>query len=47
MHFHIGFFEFLIFGAYLIIWNALFHLINIEARRMKWTTLAGVTGMHA
>ena len=43
----VDFFNFLIVGAFLIVWNALFHLINIEARRMKWTTLAAVTGMHS
>ena len=47
MHFHIGFFEFLQFGLFLVVWNAIFMLINIEARRNKWHVPAAVAGLHA
>jgi hypothetical protein len=47
MHLHIGFLEFLIFGMYLIIWKAVFHMINIECRRNQMTTAAGVSGLLA
>lgn len=44
-HFHIGFFEFLLFGLYLFLWKALILFINIEARRNKWHVPAGVAGL--
>lgn len=47
MHFHIGFFEFLIVGLYILAWNAIFHFVNVEARRMGWKTVAGVSGLHS
>ena len=44
-HFHIGFFEFLLFGLYLILWKAIFLFVNIEARRNKWHVPAAVSGL--
>jgi hypothetical protein len=44
-HFHIGFFEFLVFLMYLLIAKALFLFINIEARRNKWHVPAAVSGL--
>jgi hypothetical protein len=45
MHFHIGFFEFLIFGLFLTLWKAIFLTINIEARRNNWHVPSGVSGL--
>lgn len=47
MHFHIGLFEFLIVGLYFLIWNSIFHLVNVEARRAGWKTVAGISGLHS
>lgn len=47
MHFHIGFFEFLIFALYYFLLKALILFINIEARRNKWHVPAGVSGLLA
>jgi hypothetical protein len=43
----IDFFNFLIVGLFLIVWNALFQVINIEARRNKWHIPAAVAGLHS
>lgn len=45
MHFHIGFFDFLLFGLMLVLWKAVFLFINIEARRNKWHIPSGVSGL--
>lgn len=45
MHFHIGFFEFMIFGLMLIAWKAIFQFINLETRRNKWHVPAAVSGL--
>lgn len=39
--------EFLTWVAFYVIFKAAMHFVNIEARRNKSTTLAGVTGMLA
>lgn len=44
-HFHIGFFEFLVFGLYLFLWKALILFINIETRRSGWKVPAAVAGL--
>ena len=44
---HVGVYNFLVVGLFVIIWNALFMFINIEARRNKWHVPAAVTGMHS
>ncbi|HEV2317334.1 MAG TPA: hypothetical protein VGV89_07155 [Thermoplasmata archaeon] len=44
-HFHIGFFEFLLFGAYLVLWKAVFLWLNLEARRNNWHVPAAVSGL--
>lgn len=43
----VDFFNFLIVGLFLIIWNAVFHLINVEARRNKLTIPAALSGLHS
>ena len=43
----IDFFNFLIVGLFIIVWNALFTLINVEARRNKLHIPAALAGMHA
>ena len=40
-------FNFLIVGLFLIIWNAVFLFVNVEARRNHWQWLAAVTGLHS
>jgi hypothetical protein len=47
MHFHIGFFEFLIFGLYLFIWKAVLIVINLEMRRNKLHVPSGMTGFFS
>lgn len=47
MHLHIGFLEFFVFGLYFIIWKGIWHFVNIEARRKRMTTVAGVSGLFA
>jgi hypothetical protein len=47
MHFHIGFFEFLMWVAYYLIFKALILLINIEARRNSWHVPAAVAGLFS
>jgi hypothetical protein len=44
-HFHIGFFEFLVWLMYYLIAKAIFLLINIESRRGKLHVPAGVSGL--
>jgi len=44
---HVGVYNFLVVGLFLIIWNALFQVINIEARRNKWHVPAAVSGLHS
>ncbi len=40
--------EFLTWVAFLVIWKAIVHFVNIEARRGgRWQTAAGVTGLLA
>lgn len=39
--------EFLTWVAFYVIFKAIMHLVNIEARRAQSKTLAGVTGMLA
>lgn len=39
--------EFVTFLLFYVLAKALFHFVNIEARRAKMTTLAGVTGLLA
>jgi hypothetical protein len=39
--------EFLTWIAFYIIFKALMHFINIEARRNQWTSVAGVAGLLA
>jgi hypothetical protein len=47
MHFHIGFFEFLMWVAYYLIFKALVVFINIEARRNQWHIPAAVAGLFS
>jgi hypothetical protein len=44
-HFHIGFFEFLVFLLYYFMAKALILVMNIELRRHKVKTGAAVTGL--
>jgi hypothetical protein len=46
-HFHIGFFEFLVFAMYYAILKAVFLLINIESRRGKLHVPAAVSGLFS
>lgn len=46
-HFHIGFFEFLVWLAYYAIAKALFLLINIESRRGKLHVPSAVAGLFS
>jgi hypothetical protein len=39
--------EFLTWVAFYVIFKALMHFINIEARRNRWSTTAGVAGLLA
>ena len=43
----VDFINFLVVGLFIIVWNALFTLINVEARRNKWHIPAAVAGMHS
>jgi len=43
----VDFFNFLIVGLFLIVWNAVFMFVNVEARRNKWHVPAAVSGLHA
>lgn len=45
MHFHIGFFEFLIFGLYLFLWKAVILFVNLETRRNNIRIPAAVAGL--
>ena len=46
-HFHIGFFEFLVWLAYYAIAKALFLFINIESRRGKLHVPSAVSGLFS
>jgi hypothetical protein len=46
-HFHIGFFEALVWLMYYLIFKAVFLFINIEARRNRWHVPAGVSGLFS
>ncbi len=46
-HFHIGFFEFLVWLMYYAIAKALFIVVNIESRRMGWHVPSAVTGLFS
>jgi hypothetical protein len=39
--------EFVTWVAFYVIFKALMHFINIEARRNQWQTVAGVAGLLA
>lgn len=47
MHFHIGFFEFLMWVAYYLIFKAFVVFLNIEARRNQWHIPAAVAGLFS
>lgn len=44
-HFHIGFFEWLVFVMYYVITKTVFLFVNIEARRNHWHVPAAVAGV--
>lgn len=44
-HFHIGFFEFLVFAMYYVLMKALILLINIESRRGRLHVPSAVSGL--
>jgi hypothetical protein len=46
-HFHIGFFEFLVWLMYYFIAKAVFIFLNVEARRNHWHVPAGVSGLFS
>lgn len=46
-HFHIGFFEFLVWLAYYFIAKMLFVFVNLEARRMGWHVPSAVSGLFS
>lgn len=46
-HFHIGFFEFLVWLMYYFIAKALFLFVNIEARRGQLHIPAAVAGLFS
>lgn len=46
-HFHIGFFEFLVWLMYYFIAKALFMFINVETRRGNLRVPAAVSGFFA
>lgn len=46
-HFHIGFFEFLVWLMYYFIAKAVLLFINIEARRNSWHVPSAVSGLMA
>lgn len=46
-HFHIGFFEFLVWAMYYFIMKAILLFINIETRRNKLHIPAGVSGLFS
>ena len=46
-HFHIGFFEFLVWLMYYFIAKAVFLFLNIEARRNAWHVPSAVSGLFA
>jgi len=46
-HFHIGFFEFLVWAAYYAIFKAVVLFVNIETRRNGWHVPAGVSGLFS
>jgi hypothetical protein len=43
----VGLLEFIVVGFYLVIWKAIFQLINIECRRNGLVVPAGVSGLLA
>jgi hypothetical protein len=43
----VGFFEFLVFALYYVIFKALIQLINLETRRNGLTIPAAVSGLFA
>lgn len=47
MHWDIGLAGFIAFLAYYVIAKALIQLMNIEARRNGWKTVAAVSGLLA
>jgi len=46
-HFHIGFFELLVWLMYYFIAKAIFLFINIETRRNRWHVPAAVSGLFS
>jgi hypothetical protein len=46
-HFHIGFFEFLVWSMYYLIFKAVVLVVNIETRRNKLRVPAGVSGLFS
>lgn len=46
-HFHIGFFEFLVWLMYYLIAKALFLFINVEARRGRLHVPSAVSGLFS
>jgi hypothetical protein len=46
-HFHVGFFEFLVWAMYYFIMKAIILFLNIEARRNRWHVPAGVSGLFS
>ena len=46
-HFHIGFFEFLVWLLYYFIAKAVMLFLNVEFRRNGWHVPAGVSGLAA
>lgn len=44
---HVGLEAFIVFALYYVILKAGVQLLNIEARRNGWTSLAGVSGLLA
>lgn len=46
-HFHIGFFEFLVWLMYYFIAKAVFIFFNVEARRNQWHVPAALAGLFS
>ena len=46
-HFHIGFFEFLVWLLYYFLAKMLFLFINIESRRAGWHVPSAVAGLFS
>lgn len=47
MHFHIGFFEFLVWALYYVLFKAVILFIHLEVRRNNWHVPAAVSGLFA